>query len=88
VVPGYEAGYPSYGYAPYSYGWWPRWGNVYEPGFVVHHPWEEHHAYGHPGSFFHGGGGGGHVGSGGGHVGGGGGSAGHGGGGHAGGEHR
>ena len=39
---------PSYGrliagYSPYSYGW-PVYAYGYTPTFVVHHPWEEHHA--------------------------------------------
>ena len=49
---------PSYGrliagYSPYSYGW-PVYAYGYTPTFVVHHPWEEHHANGHPGYFYHG----------------------------------
>lgn len=49
--PGYAPtyGYPSYGYAPYSYGWYAR---GYRPDFILHHPWEEHHAPGHNVSFF------------------------------------
>ena len=43
-------GYPAYGYAPYSYGW-PFYGGGYRPDFRAHRPWEQHHAYGHPGSF-------------------------------------
>ncbi|HUA36094.1 MAG TPA: hypothetical protein VMA09_20965 [Candidatus Binataceae bacterium] len=43
--------YPSYGYAPYSWGW----GNTlgYDPGFVVHHPWEDHWGAGHHTEFYH-----------------------------------
>jgi hypothetical protein len=49
VGPGYGPtyGYPAYGYAPYSYGF-PVYASGYQPDFVVHHPWEDHHAYGHP----------------------------------------
>lgn len=72
-------GYPNYGYSPYSYGL-PVYARGYAPAFAVHHPWEEHHAYGHSESFYHSappaahfGGPGGHVGGGGGHGGGGGG---------------
>ena len=80
------AGYPGYGYAPYSYGWGNRY--YYDPNFVVHHPWEEHHDYGHHTEFYHGGGGA-YVGhEGGGFHGGGGGFHGGGGGGHGGGGHR
>lgn len=80
-------GYPSCGYAPYSYGWG-GWG--YDPVFVTHHPWEDHWSggghhtefyhgggafVGHEGGGFHGGGGfrggGGFHGGGGGHGGGG-----------------
>jgi hypothetical protein len=43
--------YPSYGYAPYSYGWGNSWG--YEPTFVVHHPWEDHYDVGHHETFYH-----------------------------------
>jgi len=39
--------YPAYGYAPYSYGF-AVYTRGYQPDFVVRHPWEEHHAYGHP----------------------------------------
>ena len=50
--PGYYTyGYPSYGYAPYSYGF-PVYASGYQPAFVVHHPWEDHHAYGHPAHFY------------------------------------
>jgi hypothetical protein len=54
-VPSYGPtyGYPSSGYSPYSYGW-PVYAHGYAPEFTVHHPWEEHHAHGHPESFFHG----------------------------------
>jgi hypothetical protein len=45
-------GYPAFGYAPYSYGY-PIYTRGYQPDFTVHHPWEEHHAYGHPAHFFH-----------------------------------
>jgi len=67
--PGYDPAY-GYGYAPYSYGY-PVYTHGYHPDFIVRHPWEEHHAYGHPGNFYrsphsaahgpaeHGGGGGG-----------------------------
>jgi hypothetical protein len=53
VGPGYGPtyGYPAYGYAPYSYGF-PVYASGYQPDFIVHHPWEEHHAYGHPAHFF------------------------------------
>ena len=44
-------GYPIAGYSPYSYGW-PVYAHGYTPTFVVHHPWEEHHANGHPGYFY------------------------------------
>jgi hypothetical protein len=54
VGPGYDPLYGG-GFAPYSYGFPVRAGG-YHPDFIVHHPWEEHHAYGHPGNFFHGGG--------------------------------
>jgi hypothetical protein len=37
-------GYPAVGYAPYAY---PYFGHPYPPAFVVHHPWEEHHGFGH-----------------------------------------
>jgi len=47
-APGY--GYPSYGYAPYSYGWYAR---GYRPDFILHHPWEDHHGFGHQDNFFH-----------------------------------
>jgi len=54
---GYGGGYPDYGYAPYSWGWGERWG--YDPGFEVHHPWEDHYYDGgHHTEFYHGGGGG------------------------------
>jgi hypothetical protein len=44
--------YPVYGYAPYSWGW-THYGR-YEPVFVVHHPWEEHHGFGgHHETFYH-----------------------------------
>jgi hypothetical protein len=43
--------YPSYGYAPYSWGWGNTWG--YDPTFVVHHPWEEHYGVGHHTEFYH-----------------------------------
>jgi hypothetical protein len=43
--------YPASGYAPYSWGWGNRWG--YDPVFVVHHPWEEHHDLGHHTEFYH-----------------------------------
>jgi len=46
-------GYPAYGYAPYSYEF-PVYAGGYQPDFIVHHPWEEHHAYGHPANFFRG----------------------------------
>ncbi len=49
---GPDYGYPAYGYAPYSYGW-PVYAMGYAPVFAVHHPWEEHHAFGHERSFFH-----------------------------------
>ncbi len=50
---GYGPDYPAYGYAPYSVGW-ANYGG-YEPGFVVHHPWEEHHGFGgHHETFYHG----------------------------------
>jgi hypothetical protein len=70
------AGYPGYGYAPYSYGWG---GYRYHPDFDVHHSWENHWGggghhtefyhgggavIGHEGGGFHGGGGGGHGGGG------------------------
>lgn len=45
-------GYPEYGYAPYSYGY-PVYTGGYRPDFDAHHVWEEHHAVGHPGSFYH-----------------------------------
>ncbi|HZC46590.1 MAG TPA: hypothetical protein VE243_08940, partial [Candidatus Acidoferrum sp.] len=83
--PSYDyAGYPSYGYAPYSYGW-----GGYDPVFVTHHRWEDHSGYGgHHTEFYHGGGeregGGGFHGGGGGFHGGGGGF--HGGGGFGGGH--
>jgi hypothetical protein len=79
------SGYPGYGYAPYSYGWG---GYGYNPVFVEHHSWEEHHDYGHHTEFYHGGGGAfvGHEG--GGFHAGGGGFHGGGGGGHGGGGHR
>src|SRR5579863_1138892 len=57
----YGGGYPSYGYAPYSYGWGGGWGNGwgYNPGFEVHHPWEGHYGGdGHHTEFYHSGGGG------------------------------
>jgi hypothetical protein len=44
-------GYPSYGYAPYSWGWGNTWG--YDPTFVVHHPWEDHYDVGHHTTFYH-----------------------------------
>jgi hypothetical protein len=50
VGPGFGYGYPTYGYAPYSYGF-PVYSGGYQPDFVVHHPWEDHHAYGHPAHF-------------------------------------
>ncbi len=61
---GWGGDYPSYGYAPYAYGWG-GWG--YSPGFDVHHSWEGHYAgEGHHTEFYHGGGGGvAHVGGGG-----------------------
>ena len=43
--------YPAYGYAPYSYGF-AVYTRGYQPDFVVRHPWEEHHAYGHPAHFY------------------------------------
>jgi hypothetical protein len=46
-------GYPSSGYAPYSYGV-PVYARGYDPVFTVHHPWEEHHGEGHHESFFRG----------------------------------
>ena len=46
-------GYPAYGYAPYSYEF-PVYAGGYQPDFIVHHPWEEHHAYRHPANFFRG----------------------------------
>lgn len=51
--PGYGPtyGYPAYGYAPYSYGF-TVYASGYQPDFIVHHPWEEHHAYGHPAHFY------------------------------------
>lgn len=52
-TPGYGPDYPVYGYAPYAYVW-PLYVDGYAPVFIVHHPWEAHHAYGHPGNFFHG----------------------------------
>jgi len=83
IGPGYGPtyGYPEYGYSPYSYGL-PVYARGYAPAFAVHHPWEEHHGYGHSESFFrspggggrsvgHGGGYGGHPSSSGGHSGGG-----------------
>jgi hypothetical protein len=75
VGPGYGPtyGYPEYGYAPYSYGF-PVYASGYRPDFGVHHPWEDHHAYGHPahfGGFAGHPGGGGFHGGGGGHGGGG-----------------
>ncbi len=88
-VPAYGySDYPQYGYAPYSYGWGNVWG--YNPGFVVNHPWEEHHGFGHHTQFYNGGGfghgGGFHGGGGGGFHGGGGGGHGGGGGAHGGGH--
>jgi hypothetical protein len=47
--PGYDPLYGD-GFAPYSYSL-----GRYHPDFIVHHPWEEHHAFGHPGNFFRGG---------------------------------
>ena len=50
------AGYPGYGYAPYSYGWGDRY--YYNPDFNVHHSWENHWGGdGHHTEFYHGGGG-------------------------------
>jgi hypothetical protein len=72
-------GYPGYGYAPYSYSWV---GRGYDPVFVVHHPWEDHHGDGHHTEFYHAGGAIGHAGGNGFHGGGGGGGHGGGGGGH------
>ncbi|MFZ0889771.1 MAG: hypothetical protein WA005_15090, partial [Candidatus Binataceae bacterium] len=86
VVPrygGYGASYPAAGYAPYSYGF-PLFARPYAPGFAEHRPWEEHHAYGHPTNFFHGGGPGGGFPGGGGPGGGGHGGGGPGGGGNGG----
>ncbi|HVA84381.1 MAG TPA: hypothetical protein VNF28_05735 [Candidatus Binataceae bacterium] len=87
--PGYGPtyGYPDYGYSPYSYGW-PVYARGYEPMFNVHHPWEEHHGFGHNESFFHSPEGGGHSFGHGGGEGRGYGGGGHGGGGHGGGGHR
>ena len=51
--PGYGPDYPVYGYAPYAYVW-PLYVDGYAPAFIVHHPWEDRHAYGHTGNFFHG----------------------------------
>jgi hypothetical protein len=71
---GYD--YPTYGYAPYSWGM----GNYlgYQPDIVVEHPWEQHwrdpghHEYFHgPEGGFHGGGGESFHGNGGFHDGGG-----------------
>jgi uncharacterized membrane protein YgcG len=45
-------GYPVYGYAPYSTWGLGGWG--YNPGFVINHPWEEHHGFGHHTQFYHG----------------------------------
>lgn len=49
---GSSYGYPSFGYAPYSYGW-PAFGGGYAPNFTTVHPWEIHHEFGHQDSFFH-----------------------------------
>jgi hypothetical protein len=43
-------GYPTAGYAPYSYGV-PVYARGYAPVFIVHHPWEQHHEEGHHESF-------------------------------------
>jgi hypothetical protein len=49
---GYAPSYPAYGYAPYSYGWPVP---SYQPAFVVHHPWEDHHlGEGHHVDFYRG----------------------------------
>jgi hypothetical protein len=45
-------GYPSFGYAPYSYGW-PAYGGEYAPTFATFHPWELHNQFGHENNFFH-----------------------------------
>jgi hypothetical protein len=45
-------GYPTSGFAPYSYGF-PVLSHGYAPNFAVHHPWEEHHEVGHAETFYH-----------------------------------